>query len=83
MCKSSSSANGGSQEDLGLIGSAITEERPLQRRGGVEGGAGGQGKKGPRHVVDVKGLLSSAIGEASAAVVNHVSMYVCAYVVEP
>lgn len=48
-------------EDLGLTGSAITEEKSSQRKKAE----GGEGKK--RATVDVKGLLNSAITDATAA----------------
>ena len=52
-------------EDLGLTGSAIKEEKQPQK-----GGGGGGGERKNRHVVNVRGLLNNAIGDASAAISN-------------
>lgn len=71
---SPAAVSGGSHDDLGLTGLAIREEK---KKGvaATEGeretrGRGKDKKKGPHHVVDVRGILNSAIGGVNAAVDN-------------
>ncbi len=60
----------GSADELGLTGAAIKEEKQQQgerKRGEVKGKGA---KKPPRHTVDIRGLLNTAIRDASESVDN-------------
>ena len=72
------SSPSGSQEELGLTGSAIKEERQPHKGprgagggGGGRGGGGGERRNGPQHaVVNVKNLLNNAIVDGSTGIDN-------------